>query len=1074
MKSQKIRLYGFVILWILISFVLRFVSTDIDTLVRRHGQLEVPEHYPTEIAQRLLEENDGFTGEEILLVYKDSENGIKSYEEKIQDQLKALLNNPGDIEIENIISPFDGASEKALLLDDAEHILIAVIEVDMTTAEISFIREELEEKTEVEGLDHYITGASIIEDDVLTTTEERLGIIEYLTVGLVYLVLLWVFRSPVAPFVPLVTLGASYFLSISIVSLLIEHLSFPVSNFTPVFILTVTFAIGTDYVILLMKRYEEELAQGSDNDQTVKDTFKKTRGAVLSSAITGFVGFLAIGLADFNLYQSGVGVAVAVIVLIIGIWVWVPFIMKLFGTKIFWPSKIEKKKNNNKFWGHLGTFSTTKPFIGLLLLFIIIVPLFISFDNERSFHSLDELNEDYDSVKAFNLIEEAFGQGAFFYASLTIEVEDAAWDHSERVFYIEKLSNNLLKIDDVTEVRSITRPEGEKIKELTIPYQAGEASDEVREAIKGIEEMRNGTQEMIKALDESMEDMIEGEQAIEQLLAATRQSQSGAQALNQGIRETNQGIGQIRNEVSSTQNQVKGYMQALEDIDAVISTISDNIIDRSIFLFDPVTDRLENAVADMNELLFGLNEVSQGLNDLEKGSRELSHGLAEIVNGQKQLLEQYSALLRGMEALLDGLKELDEGLVELHTGLEEMKSLLVEISNQEENILQGFFIPEKLYEDSFSDAWDTYGTPNNNVTILQVISDTNPYGDRAMQIVDEIEEITQFTLKDTSYEDVHYAIGGVSSQNRDLKNMSSTDFFRTAIYMLIGIFIVLSILFKSFIMPIYTMASLALAYIASQAIVEIIFINILGYPGIMWSVPFFAFVMLMSMGVDYSIFLLERFSEEISQLETDPTPDRIKEAMITAMKKVGGAVFSAATILASSFAAMMLSGILSLLQIGTWIIVGLVFYVCILLPIFIPATATLLGKYNWWPFHAINFKQILAKLFYDEGKLNNTDDVADEVAISLDGEVYEPGVYRVQEDTSLKELLKLGGGLTLQADPTQLKVKKDQSDNRIIHIPKKKVKNQAKTLSKKPKVYISKKKIKGNRKIRRNKVKRNR
>ncbi len=82
-----------------------------------------------------------------------------------------------------------------LLIADCKKILICILQLDMEPAEISFVREKLESKTKVEGITHYITGQSIIEDDVFVSAEESLATIEYLTIGLIFIVLL-VFSVP--------------------------------------------------------------------------------------------------------------------------------------------------------------------------------------------------------------------------------------------------------------------------------------------------------------------------------------------------------------------------------------------------------------------------------------------------------------------------------------------------------------------------------------------------------------------------------------------------------------------------------------------------------------------------------------------------------------------------------------------------------------------------------------------------------------------------------------------------------------------------------------------------------------
>jgi len=63
-------------------------------------------------------------------------------------------------------------------------------------------------------------------------------------------VLLLVFRSVVAPIIPLLTVGFSYLAAQSIVSILVDKLDFPVSSYTQIFLVAILFGIGTDYCIL--------------------------------------------------------------------------------------------------------------------------------------------------------------------------------------------------------------------------------------------------------------------------------------------------------------------------------------------------------------------------------------------------------------------------------------------------------------------------------------------------------------------------------------------------------------------------------------------------------------------------------------------------------------------------------------------------------------------------------------------------------------------------------------------------------------------------------------------------------
>jgi RND superfamily putative drug exporter len=123
------------------------------------------------------------------------------------------------------------------------------------------------------------------------------------------------------------------------------------------------------------------------------------------------------------------------------------------------------------------------------------------------------------------------------------------------------------------------------------------------------------------------------------------------------------------------------------------------------------------------------------------------------------------------------------------------------------------------------------------------------------------------------------------------------------------------------------------AYYAAMFILNYVFIDIQGYEGISSFVPFFAFIIIVALGVDYSIFVMMRFKEY-----PDMSP---REAIIVACRHIGSVVMSAVLILGGTFATLIPSGMLLLFELATAVISGLVVLCVILLPIFLPAMIAL-------------------------------------------------------------------------------------------------------------------------------------
>jgi len=106
--------------------------------------------------------------------------------------------------------------------------------------------------------------------------------------------------------------------------------------------------------------------------------------------------------------------------------------------------------------------------------------------------------------------------------------------------------------------------------------------------------------------------------------------------------------------------------------------------------------------------------------------------------------------------------------------------------------------------------------------------------------------------------------------------------------------------------------------------------------------PIFIFIILVALGADYNIFLVSRIREE-----TDGRP--LKEAISHAITNTGGVITSCGIIMAGTFATLTVSPLQMVMQLGTAIAIGVLIDTFIVRAILVPAIATLVGRYNWWP-----------------------------------------------------------------------------------------------------------------------------
>ncbi|AUZ25395.1 MMPL family transporter [Bacillus cabrialesii] len=868
-----------------LTVVLSLFSPNLTELANQKGQAQLPADAVSERANAILKQA-GEDSNSISVVFT-LDHALKK---DTEDQLRTMIDKIKKIDgVEEVTSPLTADKEvkDQLISKDKKTVLIPVT-ITGSDKKAEKIADDIY-KIVPDDLTAYITGASLINQDFAHSSEEGLKKTEVITVCLIIGLLLIVFRSVVTPFIPIVVVGFSYLIGQSILGILVHNFDFPISTFTQTFLVAILFGIGTDYCILLLTRFREELANGHDKKEAALIAYRTGGKTLFISGFAVLIGFSALGFAKFAIFQSAVGVAVGVGILMIILYTLLPLFMVTLGEKLFWPSKKVLSHNDNKLWAFLGRHSVVRPFLFIVITVIITLPFILTYDDQISFDSTAEISNDYKSVKALEAIKDGFGEGKAFPINVVVK-GDKDLTTADTIPYLGNISKAIKKVDHVDSVMTITQPTGEKIKDLYIDKQLGSVSDGLDKTAKGIADVQSGLTDIENGLN----------QMAGQTGSASNSSSGGS------LGDAAEGLGKINQQlqlVSKQMSQTGNTAQTVQQLTAISG--------------------------QLGQIQTGLEQANQQL------------------TGQQA---QAGTLTESLKKLADGVKSANDGLTKISDGISASSDMLEDMSKSSTVRDTGIFIPDQVMKDKdFKKSIDQYSFADGKGLELSVVLNSNPYSEQAITTINQIKKAVANEVEGTPLEDSQIVYGGVTSMNADLKELSTTDFSRTMVIMIIGLFIVLTILFRSMIMPVYMIASLLLTYYTSLSITELIFVNGLGNAGISWAVPFFSFVILIALGVDYSIFLLDRFKEEVHM--------GIEQGVVRSMSKMGSVIITAAIILAGTFAAMMPSGVNTLMQVASVIIIGLLLYGLVILPLFIPAIIVTFGEGNWWPFGRKKIKE---------------------------------------------------------------------------------------------------------------------
>jgi len=183
-------------------------------------------------------------------------------------------------------------------------------------------------------------------------------------------------------------------------------------------------------------------------------------------------------------------------------------------------------------------------------------------------------------------------------------------------------------------------------------------------------------------------------------------------------------------------------------------------------------------------------------------------------------------------------------------------------------------------------------------------------------------------------------VSGAAAVAYDVSSISDHDLLKIVPLVLFLIGVLLALVLRSLVAPVYLILSVALSYFAALGVAVILFDWIGGADGLNFVLPFLMFVFLMALGEDYNILVMTRIREEAGRRP-------LREAIATALRATGASVTSAGLVLAATFAVAGVSGATSQVrQLATAISLGILLDTFPVRTLLVPATVALVGRWE--------------------------------------------------------------------------------------------------------------------------------
>ena len=180
-----------------------------------------------------------------------------------------------------------------------------------------------------------------------------------------------------------------------------------------------------------------------------------------------------------------------------------------------------------------------------------------------------------------------------------------------------------------------------------------------------------------------------------------------------------------------------------------------------------------------------------------------------------------------------------------------------------------------------------------------------------------------------------------------MSSISDSDLSRVIPVAILVIGVLLALVMRSLVAPLYLIASVGLSYLAAMGLAVLLFIDIGGSAGLTFILPFLMFIFLLALGEDYNILVMTRIREEARELS-------LSDAVHRALNATGTTVTSAGLVLAGTFGVFALVGARTaggsqFVNLAVGLSLGILMDTFLVRTLLVPSTVLLLGRWNWWP-----------------------------------------------------------------------------------------------------------------------------
>ena len=774
---------------------------------------------------------------------------------------------------------------------------------------VAAVRDVVASSKPPPGIKAYVTGPAALTNDQHHAGDKSIRLITMITIAVIFLMLLFVYRSIVTVLLVLVMMFVELAAARGIVATLGYYELIGLSTFAVNLLTTLAIAAGTDYAIFLVGRYQEARQNGEDRETAFYTMYHGTAHVILGSGLTIAGATFCLHFTRLPYFQTlGIPLAVGLLVATFAALTMAPALLTIcshFG--LFDP----KRELRTRGWRKVGAAVVRWPgpilvsTIGLALVGLLALPGYVPSYNDREF-----LPDDIPANLGYQAADRHFPQARMNPELLLVETDHDVRNSAD-MLVVDRIAKSVFHIPGIGRVQTITRPLGTPIEHTSIPFQIS---------------MQGTTQQMNQDyMQARMADMLTQAAEMDKTIATMQKMQ----ALTQEMADT------THNMVEKTKNMA---------VD--IAEVRDNIADfddffrpiRNYFYWEPHCYNIPvcHSLRSIFDTIDGIDVLTD---DVQQLVPELEH-LDSLMPQLTALMPEMISTMQTMKTMMLTMYQSQKGMQDQMAALQENSTAMGQAFDASKND-DSFYLPPEVFDNpDFQRGLKMFVSPDGKAIRFIISHEGDPATPEGISHIDQIKNAAFEAIKGTPLEGSKIYLAGTASTYKDMQHGSNFDLLIAGLSSLCLIFIIMLILTRSVVAAAVIVGTVLLSLGTSFGLSVLIWQYILGQH-LHWMIIAMSVIVLLAVGSDYNLLLVSRFKEEIRA--------GINTGIIRSMGGTGSVVTSAGLVFAFTMMSMVVSDLRVVGQVGTTIGLGLLFDTLVIRSFMTPAIAALLGRWFWWP-----------------------------------------------------------------------------------------------------------------------------